>query len=58
MIDKLLEIKIYNLTKDQIEKLEAEIAETQKKLDHYNNTTAKDLYVADLEALDLAKDLK
>jgi DNA topoisomerase-2 len=58
MIDKLLEIKIYNLTKDQIEKLEAEIAETQKKLDHYNNTTAKDLYVADLEALDLSKDLK
>lgn len=58
MIDRLLDIKIYNLTKDQIEKLENDIIETQKKLDHFNNTTDKQLYIADLEALDLSKDLK
>lgn len=58
LIDRLLEIKIYNLTKDQIEKLENDIIDAQKRLDHYKNTTDKALYVADLEALDLSKDLK
>jgi DNA topoisomerase-2 len=58
LIDRLLEIKIYNLTKDQIEKLENDIVEAQKRLDHYKSTTDKALYVADLEALDLSKDLK
>lgn len=58
LIDKLLEIKIYNLTKDQIEKLEAEIVQTQTSLDFYNGTTAKQLYVTNLEALDLGKDYK
>ena len=58
LIDKLLEIKIYNLTKDQIEKLENEIAEVQKSLDFYNNATAKQLYITDLEALDLGKEYK
>lgn len=58
LIDRLLEIKIYNLTKDQIEKLENDIVETQKRLDHYNTTTDKQLYVADLDSLDLSKELK
>jgi DNA topoisomerase-2 len=58
LIDRLLEIKIYNLTKDQIEKLENDIVEAQKRLDHYKSTTDKALYVAELEALDLSKDLK
>jgi DNA topoisomerase-2 len=58
LIDRLLEIKIYNLTKDQIEKLENDIIETQKRLDHYNNTTDKALYIADLDALDLSKELR
>lgn len=58
LIDRLLDIKIYNLTKDQIEKLENEIVEMQKRLDHYNSTTDKILYIADLDALDLARDLK
>lgn len=58
IIDRLLEIKIYNLTKDQIDKLMAEIESTQKELDFYNNTTASILYIAELEALDLGKDYK
>lgn len=58
LIDRLLEIKIYNLTKDQIEKLENDIVEAQKRLQHYMTTTDKALYIADLEALDMSKDLK
>ena len=58
LIDRLLEIKIYNLTKDQIEKLENDIVEAQKRLDHYLNTTDKALYIADLDALDLSKELR
>ena len=58
LIDRLLDIKIYNLTKDQIDKLENDIIETQARLDHFNNTTSKALYVEDLMALDLAKELK
>ena len=58
LIDRLLDIKIYNLTKDQIEKLEADLVDTQKRLDYYNTTTDKALYISELEALDLSKDLK
>lgn len=58
LIERLLEIKIYNLTSDQIEKLENDILETQKRLDYYNEMTAKVLYVSELESLDMSKDLK
>lgn len=58
LIDRLLDIKIYNLTKDQIEKLEAEIIATQTTLDRYLIATDKQLYLADLDALDLGKEYK
>jgi DNA topoisomerase-2 len=58
LIDRLLEVKIYNLTRDQIEKLEKQIVETQSQLDHFHRSTASSLYVADLEALDLSKELR
>lgn len=58
LIDRLLDIKIYNLTKDQIEKLEKDLVDTQIKLDYYMNTTDRQLYISDLDALDLSKDLK
>lgn len=58
MIDTLLDIKIYNLTLDQIQKLEDQIKETQSNLDFYNQSTATTLYIRDLEDLDLTAVLK
>jgi DNA topoisomerase-2 len=56
-IDKLLEIRIYNLTKDQIDKLLAEVEAVKGEIEYYEATTAEALYVKDLEELDLSKDL-
>jgi DNA topoisomerase-2 len=50
-IEELLNIRIYNLTKDQIEKLEEQIGSTTETLKYYTNTTAKDLYIKDLKEL-------
>jgi len=50
-IEELLNIRIYNLTKDQIEKLQGNIEETGKTLKYYQDTTAQDLYVKDLKEL-------
>jgi len=57
LIDILLEIKIYNLTLDRIQMLEKQIEETQKNIDYYQLSTASSLYITDLEALDLSKEL-
>jgi DNA topoisomerase-2 len=57
LIDTLLDIRIYNLTLDQIQKLEEQIKETQKSIDFYNQSTATSLYLKDLDALDLTKEL-
>jgi DNA topoisomerase-2 len=50
-IDELLSIRIYNLTKDQIEKLEGQIEETNKLIKYYEETTDKELFVKDLKEL-------
>lgn len=57
-IDKLLEIRIYNLTQDQIAKLLAEVKEHLELLKYYQTTTASALYIKDLEELDLKKELE
>lgn len=58
MVDMLLEVKIYNLTLDRIQMLEKQIDETQSNIDYYTNSTAASLYITDLEALELSKELK
>ena len=56
-IDQLLEIKIYNLTKDQIDKLLEDVKKSLAEIEYYKSTTAVNLYIKDLEELDLKKDL-
>ena len=50
-IDELMSIRVYNLTKDQIEKLEADIVEIEKTLEHYKTTTAQKMYAKELKEL-------
>lgn len=57
-IDSLLDIKIYNLTQDNIDKQLLEVDEVAKLLAYYNGTTSKELYLKDLAELDLKDDLK
>jgi DNA topoisomerase II len=57
-IDKLLEIRIYNLTKDQIDKLLEDVKARLAELKYYETTTATELYIKDLEELDLKKELE
>lgn len=57
-VDKLIEIQIYNLTADNLEKLAAEISAVTDEVDRLGKLTAADLYLADLQALDLKDDLK
>lgn len=51
--DSLLAIRLYSLTKDEIEKLQVEVEEGKTNLELLKTKTATDLYVADLKALDL-----
>jgi DNA topoisomerase-2 len=55
-IDKLLSIRIYNLTKDEIEKLETEIEKVKALIDGLKSTTAKEMYISELQQL--KKELK
>jgi DNA topoisomerase-2 len=55
-IDKLLAIRIYNLTKDEIEKLELEIEKVKKTINDLQSTTDKEMYVSELHQL--KKELK
>ena len=55
-IDKLLSIRIYNLTADEIESLEKDIQKIKIQIDALNNTTAAEMYVSELHQL--KKDLK
>lgn len=57
LIDTLLDIRIYNLTLDQIQKLESQVVETEVELKFYRESTATTLYVRDLDALDLTQEL-
>ena len=50
-IDELMSIRVYNLTKDQIEKLEADIVELEKTLEYYRTTTAQKMYIKELKEL-------
>lgn len=49
--ERLLQIRVYNMTKDEIVGLDLEIANTQQKVDELTNTTAKNMYLADLKTL-------
>ena len=49
--DELMSIRVYNLTKDQIEKLEADIIELEKTLEFYRTTTAQKMYTKELKEL-------
>jgi len=50
-IDRLLQIRIYSLTKEEIEKLEAEIVELNNKIDALKKTTNLELYTKELKEL-------
>jgi DNA topoisomerase-2 len=50
-IDELMSIRVYNLTRDQIEKLEADIVEIEKTLEYYRTTTAQKMYTKELKEL-------
>lgn len=49
--DYLLNLKVYNFTEEQIEKLENEKNKLEKQLDEINTKTFKDLWLEDLEIL-------
>lgn len=52
-IDKLLQIRIYSLTKDEIEKLEKEIASLKTQIEELKNDTALNMYTRELKELKL-----
>lgn len=47
-IDRLLQIRVYNMTKDEVTSLEQEIVDVEVKIDTLEKTTAKDMYKAEL----------
>lgn len=50
-IDKLLDIKIYNLTKDDIEKLDKQIEKTENEIEALNKTNCVKMYIRELKEL-------
>jgi DNA topoisomerase-2 len=50
-VEKLLQIRIYSLTKDEIEKLQAEKTETENKIVVLEGSSAKDLFIKELQDL-------
>jgi len=50
-IDRLLQIRIYSLTKEEIEKLEAEITSLEDQIKVLQNTTNLEMYVKELKEL-------
>lgn len=50
-IDKLLQIRIYSLTKDEIDKLAKEIKKVQLEVKQLENSTALDIYKKELSTL-------
>lgn len=52
-IVELMSIRLYNLTLDQIEDLEAEVQVTKDLIEEMINTTAKDIYIKELKELKL-----
>jgi DNA topoisomerase-2 len=52
-IDRLLQIRIYSLTKEEIEKLENEIVELNNAIEALQKTTNLELYIKELKELKL-----
>lgn len=50
-VDRLLQIRVYNMTKDEIIKLDGEITDTKSKIEALEATTAKEMYAVDLKTL-------
>jgi DNA gyrase/topoisomerase IV subunit A len=50
-VDELMSIRVYNLTKEQIEKLENEIQEIEKSIEFYQSITADKMYLKELKEL-------
>lgn len=57
-IDVLLDIRVYNLTQDQIDKLLSDIDLLVKQLEALEKTTKVAMYIKDLTELDLKEDMK
>ena len=57
-IDQLLDIRIYNLTQDNIDKLLAEVTLMTQQIEYFQRETKGSLYLKDLAELDLKDDLK
>jgi DNA topoisomerase-2 len=57
-IDQLLDIKIYNLTQDNIDKLLAEVQVQLQLIEYFEKATKESLYLKDLQELDLKEELK
>jgi hypothetical protein len=56
LVTKIISIPVYTMTKDNIEKLQREVASHKKDIDWWNKQTAKKLYLKDLR--DLLKEYK
>jgi DNA topoisomerase-2 len=52
-ISKLLDIRLYNLIKDDIQKLDGQIDKTKKEIAALEKTNAVKMYIKELEALDV-----
>lgn len=50
-IERIISMSIYNMTKDNMQKLNDDIAKLQKELKEWQSSTAKDLYIKDLEVI-------
>lgn len=50
-VEKLLQIRVYNMTKDEILKLDGEITSTQTRVDELSTTTAANMYAQELKTL-------
>lgn len=53
-IGALMQIRIYNLTLDQIEKYREEIKKIAEKIEALEKSTAKDIYLSELQALKIS----
>ncbi len=50
-IDRLLQIRVYNMTRDEILSLDNEIKDVQSKIDALQKTTAPEMYLGELKML-------
>ena len=52
-VERLLQIRIYNMTRDEITSLDEEILKVQGNIDALEKTTAKDMYLGELKQIKL-----